>query len=264
LFGASVDGIEMLGKLKPFIWLEQINIVGFLDNEAGLCGSEFMGYTVTNPADVLELEFDWIIITPIFHQMICEQLLELGVAEEAIKTQYSLPFPAAEEHEMMFNVKMGRHSYHKGHSLLRNCDIGSFTCIGDYVTIGVSSHILDNVAIYPLHIRLLREFSTDKSASVSRRTEIGSDVYIGEHATVFQGLSIGHGAVLATRSVVTKDVPPYAVVGGVPAKIIKYRFPPDIIEKLLEIAWWEWSDEKIQEHVDLFYKSTEDFVEYFT
>ena len=263
LFGASVDGLELLSRLKPFIWMEQISIVGFVDNDANLWGKKVMGYTVSDPSDIKQLDFDWVIITPVFQQMMREQLLALGVADEVIKTQYSLPFPADEERELMFNVTLGRHSYHKGHSLLKNCDIGNFTCIGDYVNIGMSSHVLENVALYPLHIRFMRDFKVDKSAPEPRRTTIGSDVYIGEEAMVFQGVQVGHGAVLAARSIVTKDVPPYAVVGGIPAKVIKYRFSPQVVDSLLKIAWWEWSDEKIREHVELFYKPIEDFIRRF-
>lgn len=80
---------------------------------------------------------------------------------------------------------------------------------------------------------------------------IENDVWIACNVTVKEGVTIGNGAVVAMESVVTKDVPPYAIVGGCPAKIIKYRFSPEQIEELLRIAWWNWKDEEIREIVPL-------------
>ena len=74
---------------------------------------------------------------------------------------------------------------------------------------------------------------------------IGNDVWIGDGVTILGGVRIGDGAVVAAEAVVTKDVPPYAIVAGNPARVIKYRFPQDVIEKLERIAWWNWSSEKL-------------------
>ncbi|MFC4208621.1 Vat family streptogramin A O-acetyltransferase [Vreelandella malpeensis] len=76
-------------------------------------------------------------------------------------------------------------------------------------------------------------------------TEIGHDVWIGLEATLMPGVKVGHGAIIASKSVVVADVPAYSVVGGNPAKVIKYRFDENTISELLEIAWWNWSAEKI-------------------
>lgn len=80
---------------------------------------------------------------------------------------------------------------------------------------------------------------------------ISNDVWIGYDSTIMPGIKIGNGAIIASKSVVTKDVPDYAVVGGNPAKVIKYRFDQETIEALLEIAWWDWSAEKITKNLDL-------------
>lgn len=80
-------------------------------------------------------------------------------------------------------------------------------------------------------------------------TRIGHDVWIGYNATIMPGVNIGHGAIIASQAVVTKDVPPYAIVGGNPATVIKLRFEPEVIDKLLAIAWWDWPIEKISEHL---------------
>ena len=81
-------------------------------------------------------------------------------------------------------------------------------------------------------------------------TEIGNDVWIGYNATIMPGVKIGSGAIIASKSVVTNDVPAYAVVGGNPAKIIKQRFDDKTIDALLSIAWWDWSKDKITAHLD--------------
>lgn len=81
-------------------------------------------------------------------------------------------------------------------------------------------------------------------------TEIGNDVWIGYNATIMPGVKIGNGAIIASKSVVTNDVPAYAVVGGNPAKIIKQRFDDKTINALLSIAWWDWSSDKITAHLD--------------
>lgn len=80
---------------------------------------------------------------------------------------------------------------------------------------------------------------------------IGNDVWIGAKSTIMSGIKISDGVVVGAGSTVTKDVPPYAIVAGNPAKIIKYRFSEDIIEQLLQIKWWEWDENKIKENAML-------------
>jgi len=77
---------------------------------------------------------------------------------------------------------------------------------------------------------------------------IGNDVWVGYDSLILSGVTIGDGAVIAARAVVTKDVPPYAIVGGNPAKIIRYRFSDDIITRLLKTKWWEWDKDKVEEY----------------
>ncbi len=90
---------------------------------------------------------------------------------------------------------------------------------------------------------------------------IENDVWIGTGATIMNGVTVHNGAIVAAKSVITKDVPPYAVVGGAPAKIIKYRFPKDVIDKLLLISWWNWNSNEIKNRYDDFAGSTENFAE---
>ena len=91
---------------------------------------------------------------------------------------------------------------------------------------------------------------------------VENDVWIASKVTVLEGVTIHNGAVVAMQSLVTKDVPPYAVVGGCPAKVIKYRFSPEEIDELLKIAWWNWSDEEIRKVVPLLIsEKISDFIE---
>ena len=83
-----------------------------------------------------------------------------------------------------------------------------------------------------------------------KQTTIGNDVFIGANVTIIDGVTIGDGAIIGAGAVVVKDIPPYAVAGGIPAKVIKYRFDQDIIEKLLKLQWWNWSDEELQKVAD--------------
>ncbi|WP_099192305.1 Vat family streptogramin A O-acetyltransferase [Tepidibacter mesophilus] len=82
-------------------------------------------------------------------------------------------------------------------------------------------------------------------------TMIGNDVWIGMNSTIMPGIKVGDGAIIATKAVVTRDVPPYTIVGGNPAKIIRKRFTDEIIEVLLKIKWWNWEIEKITENISI-------------
>lgn len=88
--------------------------------------------------------------------------------------------------------------------------------------------------------------------SEDERVFIGNDVWVGSHVLVKGGVHIGNGACVAAGAVVVKDVPPYAIVGGVPAKVIRYRFSPEIIQRLLELKWWNWDEKKLKDNISFF------------
>jgi virginiamycin A acetyltransferase len=92
---------------------------------------------------------------------------------------------------------------------------------------------------------------------------VGNDVWIGARAIILSGVRIGDGAIVGAGAVVSHDVPPYAVVAGIPAKIVKFRYANDQVEKLLRIAWWNWSEEKIVANMDYFHGDVGVFVEKF-
>lgn len=127
--------------------------------------------------------------------------------------------------------------------------------------LGGGEHFLDNVAMFSLksfHFQEIEEIAKDIYAKGP--TIIGNDVVIGVNALVISGVKIGDGAVVGAGSVVTKDVPPYAIVAGNPARIIKYRFSQEQIKALLRIRWWDWTIEEIKEFKEYFYGDVDTFI----
>ncbi len=131
--------------------------------------------------------------------------------------------------------------------------IGKFCMIASDVTfiMNGANHLTDSVSTYPFAIfgHDWSDAMEGKSYPIKGDTQIGNDVWIGYGATIMPGVTVGDGAIIATKSVVTKDVPPYAIVGGNPAKEIKKRFSDSKIEQLLKISWWDWPIEKVTKHV---------------
>ncbi len=116
-----------------------------------------------------------------------------------------------------------------------------------------ANHTLKSLSTYPFPL-FFEEWDLDK-ADVADSWDnkgdivVGNDVWIGYEAVIMSGVTIGDGAIIGTRAVVTKDIPPYTIVGGVPAKPIRKRFADDIVASLLEIKWWEWEAEKIKRNI---------------
>lgn len=121
--------------------------------------------------------------------------------------------------------------------------IGSFCSIAGGVKILLGgNHNIKAVTTFPFYEWLP---NLDRHKETKGDVIIGSDVWLASDCLILSGVTIGHGAVVAARSVVTKDIPPYAVVGGNPAKIIRYRFPEEIIQALLNDPWWEMPKDEI-------------------
>lgn len=134
--------------------------------------------------------------------------------------------------------------------------IGKYCSIASgakFMMSGNQGHRHDWIATYPLDILEEDAASSKKFPAAylpKGDTVIGNDVWIGFEALIMPGVKIGDGAVIAARAVVTRDVQPYAIVGGNPAKIIKMRFSDEEISKLLKLKWWDWPVEKIRENID--------------
>lgn len=131
--------------------------------------------------------------------------------------------------------------------------IGKFCMIASDVQfiMNGANHLSESISSYPFAIfgKDWSEAMDGKSYPTKGDTIVGHDVWIGQGATIMPGVEIGHGAIIATHSVVTKDVAPYTIVGGNPATVIRQRFPHNMIDELLDIRWWDWPIEKITRNV---------------
>ncbi len=154
-------------------------------------------------------------------------------------------------------VRIGDYSYISGpNTFIENTDIGKYCSIALDVKIGLGNHNYNYISTHPFLYSTKYKFIKEdiKDIDYKGKTIIGNDVWIGASSIINKGVKVGDGAVIAAGSVVTKDVPPYSIVGGVPAHIIKYRFSKENIRSLQEIEWWNWSIKKIEERVKEFYE----------
>ncbi|MFT4277075.1 MAG: type B chloramphenicol O-acetyltransferase [Rhodopseudomonas sp.] len=166
------------------------------------------------------------------------------------------------------NIQVGRYSYYSGYYHGHGFDecarfllpddgvdrliIGSFCSIGSgaaFIMAGNQGHRSDWISTFPFYwMPDVPAFAgADNGFQPAGDTVIGNDVWIGSEAIIMPGVTIGDGAVIGTRSLVTRNVEPYAIVGGNPAKIIRKRFDDTDIDKLLELRWWDWRDDQLQQ-----------------
>lgn len=145
--------------------------------------------------------------------------------------------------------KMDKHSFCGYDCEISNCIIGAYTSIANRVVIGGGMHPMDWVGMSPVFYKgrdSVRAKFSEFNREDSKNTIIGNDVWIGHSCLIKQGVKIGNGAVIGMGSVVTKDIPPYAIYAGNPAKLIRYRFDQEIIDELLSIKWWEMDDSELR------------------
>ena len=152
------------------------------------------------------------------------------------------------------DLSIGDYTYINGAYIYDGVHIGKCCSMGFDICLGPGEHYLDRLSTYPVPIRVLG-MSWDNVFPKNKETVIGNDVWIGHGAVVLGGVSVGDGAVIAAGSVVTKDVAPYSVVAGVPAKVVRERFDDETKEKLKALKWWDKDYSWIADNMDLFYES---------
>lgn len=166
----------------------------------------------------------------------------------------------------LIRVKMGDYSYCGKNCSILDTTIGHFCSMASYCAIGGATHPMTNVSTSPVFMEGRNVFGKNLGelpASEAKQVIIGSDVWIGEAVFVREGVQIGHGAVVGAHSVVIEDVPPYAIVAGTPAKIIRYRFSNEQIKRLLDARWWELPVSKLKaisrfmDNIDVFLENVE-------
>lgn len=152
-----------------------------------------------------------------------------------------------------------------------NIYIGNYSSLASNLQIftGGNHRWKDSITTYPFGFINQETFNKFDGAEKTVKNEeirsngdviIGNDVWIGEGTTIMSGVNIGDGAIVATNSHIVKNIPPYAIAGGNPAKIIKYRFDEEKIKKLLKIKWWDWETSKINDNIMLLKSDVEGFI----
>lgn len=166
------------------------------------------------------------------------------------------------------HVAMGDYSYCDRMCDLANAEIGKFANIASFARVGATDHPLDRASLHHFLYRSASywEDARDDDAWFARRrarvARIGHDTWIGHNAQVKPEVVVGHGAVVAAGAVVTRDVAPYMIVAGVPARPLRPRLAPDLAERMMALAWWDWDHARLRSALEAFRQlSPEAFLE---
>lgn len=159
------------------------------------------------------------------------------------------PTSKVESGSRIVNSKFDRYSFCGYNCKIINCKIGAFVSIADEVIIGGAEHPIEWASTSPVFYKgkdsVKRKFS-EHNRPLDKKTYIGNDVWIGDRVIIKSGVTIGDGSVIGMGSIVTKNVQPYSIVAGNPAKMIRLRFDNDTIKRLLDIKWWNMSDNELK------------------
>lgn len=174
------------------------------------------------------------------------------VDETSVLGNYNVIF----KNTSIINSVLGDHTFVQKNSFINCAEIGKFCSIAMNVYIGPGQHptafVSSHPAFYSSSQPLVKTFSKTDKFDPFKKIIIGHDVWLGQNCIVMDGVTIGTGAVVGAGAVVTKNVPHYGIVGGVPARLIKYRFDEKVRELLLESQWWDWPESQMTQYIDYF------------
>lgn len=259
-------------------------IAGFIDKRADEC-PEYLGYKVYAIESLNAQKAYVVVATMTFVYEIYEILLKKGykkddflyICENECYNKTDIVYRGCKVGRYTYGYEQLLEFYPMATSIGRYCSINPTAKIwNNHPTECISTHpFLDYAMFYSQEKYDERRELNQKYGSYHCNAEfensclrknepvtIGNDVWIGANVVILPGVHIGDGAIIAAGAVVTKDVEAYAVVGGVPAKVIKYRFDVEEIEILQQIKWWEWDIEKIEGNIELFYCPKNFFEQY--
>lgn len=168
-----------------------------------------------------------------------------------------------ERNNQIVYSSMGRFSYTGANTVIKNAAIGKFNSISWNVSIGGNTHDLDHITTHSFIFYPKWNMGGNGNwRSASEKCATGHDVWIGSNAIILRGVAVGNGAVIGAGSVVTKDVPPYSIVVGNPARVLRMRCDESLVDRLEKLQWWDMSEEVIKENLALFQAElTEEVVE---
>lgn len=258
IYGTGSGAIKVVASLG--VLFEQIEC--FIDRD--IATEKLLYYKPVHDLSYLKNEFfDGIIIASMFGDEITKKLKNVGV----LKNSIFLCFSNESKNQNEINIDKYTYGVSTNNTYSKLVEkIGAFCSINSTAIIGtLGNHPIHLVSTHPFFYNTKFGFVEEKDDYVTMKSKngkikIGNDVWVGSNAIILPGVTIGNGAIIGAGSVVTRDVPSYAIVVGNPARILKYRFSEETIKKIEKIAWWEWDDDKIKENIQLF-KYPELFIE---
>lgn len=176
------------------------------------------------------------------------------------------PYTEVGEMSYLENVEMGAYSYCGPFCIFQNASIGKFANIAASVRIGPTRHPIERPTLHHFTYRRAmygfaelddEDFFAWRAGQIAR---LGHDTWIGHGAVIMPNVTVGTGSVIGSGAIVTRDVPEYSVAVGVPARVVRRRFDPQVVEAMGRIKWWNWSHEQITERIDAFSGDVTDFV----
>jgi len=204
-------------------------------------------FLLRNP---LSLWFVKLVRSKILEFQLKDRKLKIGYLSTVSNCTFGV-YNTLYENVSLHGVALGDFTYIASGTQISRTIIGKFCSIGPDCKIGLGKHpSRDFVSTHPIFFSTLKQtqmtFADKNYFDEFENIEIGNDVWIGANVIVVDGIKIGDGVIVAAGSVVTKDIPAYAIVGGIPAKIIRYRFEKDEIDKLLKLRWWDMDIEYLK------------------